>query len=51
MEKNIKHIMNIKIQTAIINYYGKKCTEYKEGCIACEVWKHWEKLKQNQRKD
>ena len=34
------------IKEAIIDYWGKRCKEYEEGCGCCEAWKQFDKLKE-----
>lgn len=34
----------IKLEEAVVDYYGERCGEYFEGCWCCEVWKYLDNL-------
>lgn len=39
-----------EIELMIRKKYGKKCTDYDEGCVLCRTWKVWEQLKKGIKK-
>lgn len=41
--------MKYLIEEALIDYFGKRCKEYEKGCVVCEVWKEYDKLKQGRQ--
>lgn len=36
-----------KIEEALIEYFGERCSDFEPECVVCQVWKEWDELTGN----